>query len=218
MQVLLLSAGSGWRIKSKEPRSLLEISGKTLIRRQKEQIDKYFPENKTCLISGYKAGKVKKECKAAGVNHINNPEYATTNQLESLRIFFESNNVNQLLIIHGDLNFKINFDSYNFNESFVLYDKCNNFKNTEVGINIVNGVVNNLSYGLDTKWSQIFNVVGKELDLLKNICKLDKKYLLTFELINEILKSGGCFNAYPHDGFIYEIDTLEEINNADFNC
>lgn len=221
LNFLLLSAGLGWRIKSKEPRSLLKIDGTTLLKRQTDSIRKYFPGEDSAsisIVSGFKPGRVKKESKSLGLKHFNNNRYRDTNQIESLRIFLNNSNVDNLFIIHGDLDFRIKFDAYEYDKSFTLYDDKNNFKQDEVGINIIDGSVNNLSYGLYTKWSQMFFVTGLELRLLKNICSSDNTYYLTFEILNKIIDLGGNFSAYEQSGNIYELDTIEEINNANFNC
>ena len=221
LNFLLLSAGLGWRIKSKEPRSMLDIAGKSLLKRQSDNIRKCFPvENPTSIsiVSGFKPGRVRKESKSLGVKHFNNNKYKDTNQIESIRIFLNNSNVDNLFIIHGDLDFRIKFNEYQYDESFTLYDDRNNFKQDEVGINIVDGFVNNLSYGLNTKWSQMFFLTGLELKLLKNICNTDNTYYLTFEILNKIIDLGGNFKAYRQNDNIYELDTIEEINNANFNC
>lgn len=217
MNFLILSSGLGWRIKSYEPRCMISVSGKSLLQRQVDQIRQV--ENSQCYLSyGYKPSIVKKFATSLGVTPINNKEYANTNQIESIRLFLSKVNTSGVFILHGDLVFSTDLKSFDYSSSFVLYNSECCFKNSEVGININDGYVHNLSYGLDTKWSQMFYVTGKELDILKNLCMKDNKYFLTFEVINYIIQNGGIFKAVPFIGKIYELDTVEEIKNADFNC
>lgn len=213
---LILSGGLGWRIKSYEPRAMLDISGKTLLQRQVEQLKKV--NDNIYLISGYKPAKIKKLAYSLQVNNINNKNHASTNQIEGIRLFLNKFNCDNVFMMHGDLLFNSDLKSLDYSSSFILYDRNNNFKQNEVGININNGYVNNLSYGLDTKWSQMCFITGKELELLKKLCLTDNKYYLTFEVLNYIINNDGKFKAIPFDGKIYELDTVEEIKNADFNC
>lgn len=213
---LILAGGLGWRIKSYEPRSILNISGKSLIQRQVEQIKKL--NDSICLISGYKPAKIKRAISSLGIDNINNKNHASTNQIEGIRLFIEKYNPSNVFLMHGDLLFDTNFNLLDYSSSFLLYDKNNSFKQGEVGLNINDGYVNNLSYGLDTKWSQMCYLTGKELDLVKELCRTDNGYYLTFEVINYVINNGGKIRAVPFYGKIYELDTVEEIKNADFNC
>jgi CTP:phosphocholine cytidylyltransferase-like protein len=213
---LSLAANVGKRIKSKEPRAALSVRGIPLVLRQYNTIKKDTDGNfKLSVAAGYKHNKIKKIIKNTEIDLYVNPNYASTNQAESIRIYLENNEANNVMIIHGDLLFST--IRYNYSESFVVYDTDNNFRDDEVGLNIQNGYINNMSYGLDTKWSQMFYVAGKELEILKNLCSDTnfKKYLLTFEVINSIISRGGKFKAVPQEGAIFEIDTINDINNLE---
>ena len=64
-------------------------------------------------------------------------------------------------------------------------------------------------------------LTGKELKLLKTIFfkqeKIDKKKL-SFEIINQIIESGGEFKHYENDKTnIVEIDCIKDIKNENLN-
>jgi choline kinase len=215
---LSLAASIGKRIKSKEPRAALSIRGVPVVLRQYHTIRNSFEKNEDFtfnIVTGYKPNKIKRITKNEKINVYVNENHATTNQAESIRIYLKDNKVDNLFIFHGDLLFS-HLPILN-NKSVCFYDSSYDFKQDEVGINIQNGCVNNLSYGLERKWSQMFYLKGKELDLLYSICESPsfKSYSMTFELINQIIALGGKFEAVPHIGIINEIDSLEDINNLE---
>jgi choline kinase len=216
---LSLAASIGKRIKSKEPRAALSIRGVPVVLRQYFTIRNNFIKDEDftfTVIAGYKPGKIKRVIKGyEGIKILINENHASTNQAESIRIYLKDNKVDNLIIFHGDLLF---IDApMPKEESTCFYDGSYDFRQDEVGVNIQDGYVNNLSYGLETKWSQMLYLTGKELDLLYSICEAPnfKSYFMTFELINQIIALGGKFKAVPHIGTINEIDSLEDINNLE---
>ena len=103
----------------------------------------------------------------------------------------------------------------------MVLDANNDIDEKEVGVTTSQKHVSILSYGLSKKWCQICYVTGKELKILKTIFskfKNQDKKMLSFELINKIIESGGSFNFYEKKGSrVVEIDCIKDLNNENFN-
>jgi len=86
----------------------------------------------------------------------------------------------------------------------------------EVGCIIQDGYVENISYDLENKWSQIVYLTGKELDLFKCFCwnsNNEKKF--GYEGLNEVIQQGGKFKAiYPRNSKVIDIDKSSDIIKA----
>jgi hypothetical protein len=68
--------------------------------------------------------------------------------------------------------------------------------NTKYGCNVSQGRLQIMLPGVEKKWSSFASFVGKELDLLKVVCKdINKCKLLYCEVINEIINKGGFFKV-----------------------
>jgi hypothetical protein len=94
-------------------------------------------------------------------------------------------------------------------------------KKNEVGLTEVDETVSVLSYGLEKKWCQIAFFTGKELDLLRSLFNRfseTNKKMLSFELINLIISSGGKFKCIePKSMKILEIDSIKDAQDENIN-
>lgn len=220
INVVILSAGVGWRMKSKEPRSTLVVNEESILEKIYKQFKKLEDVNiipSFYVISGYKHNKIVKTCKNIPITVINNPNYIT-GQITSINTAIENIlDLESTVFIHGDLILDFDPCLYNFKESFILYDKNGKLKSKEVGVNFTEGKVNVLQYGLDVKWCQIVNISKKEMDILKKMTNIHQD-TFTFEIINKIINNGGSFNAHEFVGNISEIDRIKDLKNANFNC
>ena len=88
----------------------------------------------------------------------------------------------------------------------------------EVGCVIDNQTqqLSNLMYDLPHKWGQIAVFMGKELELLKQLCWDEKNYTkFGFEIINQILYKGGHFKCIQNPNIkIVDIDNSKDIQKA----
>ena len=217
----ILSAGIGARIKTYEPRSLLKIKNKTLIDHQVDAIKSKFKDKEIIGVFGPHIARVAKNVRGK-IRIVENQKYETTNNSESLRLALNNSIKNSLMFFHGDM--LINetfFNSLNFNKSFVVYEDRGMMDEKEIGLTIMKNKATILSYGLEKKWCQAAFFKGKELKILRNIFSTfsnqDKK-MLTFEIINRIIDSGGSFQAQRLEkSKIIEIDCIRDIKNENIN-
>ena len=219
--VIILSAGVGSRIKSNEPRSLIKIGGKTLIEHQINFVENNIEDAETIGVFGYSADKIIKKI-AGKIRIVENQIFDKTNNSESLRLAVNNTNKKNILFFHGDLYFNHEIlDDANFKKSFIIVDNKGMMKNKEIGVTMSKNKATILSYGLSTKWCQIAFMTGKELKILRSILnklKGSRKKLLSFEIINLIISSGGNFECHePNNMSIIEIDSIKDIKNENFN-
>ena len=221
ISVVILSAGVGTRIKSAEPRSLLKLGKKTLLEHQIEAIKRTFKECEIIGVFGTGIDKIIKKSNK-NIRIVENQLFQETNNSESLRLGINNTYKDNVLFIHGDIYFtdKI-FNSANFKKSFIVTDINHDISEKEVGVTIEKNKATILSYGLKKKWCQICFLTGKELKLMKNILlkmnKRDKK-MLSFELINKIIESGGSFEIHEEkNAHVVEIDCIKDTKNENIN-
>jgi choline kinase len=100
MRAIILAAGSGTRMGGygeSKPKGMLSFGGKTLIERQLERM-RSIGLNDIAIITGYKAEMIDYE----GVTYLHNPDYASTNMVETLMCAKELFNT-EILISYADI-------------------------------------------------------------------------------------------------------------------
>ena len=220
-QTIILTAGMSSRMKTYEPRSLLKIKDDTtLIEHQIKLVQQAFGSNIDVVI-GFKGQKIQKKLSNSKINLIENDDFESSNTGYGLEIAL-NDNIESLLIFHGDLLFNKEIFNVNKNKSFLIIDTKNQIKDKEVGLIINNGIAANLSYGLKTKWCQIAYFTDLELSILKEIKNQNISNLFLFEVINKIIDMGGMFECYePKNMKIIEIDCVKDFKNdkvKNINC
>jgi|TARA_R110000796_G_scaffold59040_4_gene136082 NDP-sugar pyrophosphorylase family protein len=213
--IAILSAGSGSRIKSHEPRSLIKIGNKTLIEHQLSTIRDCFESPDIIAVVGCKAEKIIKKMRG-DVRIVENQIHDATNTSESIRLAFNNGLKKNFLFMHGDLYFNTStLKNVDYSKSFVIIDNKDMILNKEVGLTVFDDTATIFSYGLSTKWCQIAYVTGKEMKILKNIFnKFDHthKKMLSFEILNKMISMGAKFKCYePADMSILEIDRIKDL-------
>jgi len=217
LQVIILAAGVGTRTKSYEPRCLLKYSGKSIIEHQIQAVNDKFTASEITIVCGFDYTKIVKRIgKQASI--VENQLYETTSNGESLKLGVNNSMIDDILFMHGDLVITpAIFEKINFDKSFLLVDSSNKFDEKEVGVTVVDGKATILSYSLPTKWCQIAFLAPEETAVLRKLIlrnDFNPKILLTFEMINKIIESGGSFKCFEvGNSFIKEIDSLKDINN-----
>lgn len=220
-QTIILTAGMSSRMKTYEPRSLLKIKDDTtLIEHQIKLVQQNFGPNIDVVI-GFKGQKIQKKLSNHKINLIENNNFDVSNTGHAVEIALEDN-LESLLIFHGDLLFNKEIFNVKKNKSFLIVDTKNQIKDKEVGLIINDGIAANLSYGLKTKWCQIAFFTGQELSMLKQIKDKNISNLFLFEIINKIIDMGGTFECYePKNMKIIEIDCVKDFKNEkvkNINC
>ena len=213
--IAILSAGTGNRIRSYEPRSLLKIGSKCLVEHQIQTIEQCFENPEIINVVGCHAKKVIKKIRGR-LRIVENQLHETSNSSESLRLAFNNTTKESMLFMHGDLYFNENtLRDLDYSKSFVVVDTKQQIKDNEVGVTIQDKKATTMSYGLPVKWAQIAFIKGREYKILKNIFskyeEQDKKRL-SFEIINMIINTGGKFLCHePEKMSILEIDRIKDI-------
>jgi len=211
---VILSAGVGYRMKSYGPKCLLKTdSGKTILEQQIAAINFCLPKSDIIVVLGFECDKAMKVLDNKS-RVVENQCYEETNTAESLRLALNNGVRDSVLIMHGDLSFNKETLLYcDFRKSFAIIDSQDQFKSGEVGVTINNKKATRFGYGLETKWAQIAFFRGRELSLLKNICRnRERQKMYTFEILNEILDSGGDIATIePENMVIRDIDSSRDL-------
>lgn len=220
-QTIILTAGMSSRMKTYEPRSLLKIKDDiTLIEHQIKLVQQSFGP-KIDVVIGFKGQKIQKKLSNHKINLIENNNFDISNTGHAVEMALEDN-LESLLIFHGDLLFNKEIFNVKKNKSFLIIDTKNQIKDKEVGLIINDGIAANLSYGLKTKWCQIAFFTGPELSMLKQIKDKNISNLFLFEIINKVIDMGGIFECYePKNMKIIEIDCVKDFKNEkvkNINC
>lgn len=214
ISVAILAAGTGSKIKSYEPRSLLKIQDKNLIYHQIDAIKNTFNKVEIITVVGCHANKVIKKIRNKS-RIVENQLHDKSNSSESLRLAFNNSLYENFMFIHGDILFNKNCLKVDYTKSFVIVDSGKMIKDQEIGITSVNDQLTIMSYGLPKKWTQMAFFTGKEYQILKNIFNKfenKEKKKLSFEIINEVIEQGGVFECYePKNMKIKEIDRIKDI-------
>jgi choline kinase len=214
LSVIIPAAGTGHRMKSYGPKCLLPISPtETILYKIITNVRSIYPNSEITVVVGFEADRVIKVL-PDDIRIIENQFYQETNVVESLRLALNSIVNKNVLVVYGDLIFNTNaIDGLTNEKSCIVVDSKHNFKNEEVGVTVVDDMVTNFAYGLDTKWGQIIYLENEALLLFKTLCanrKRNKMY--PFELFNMIMNEGINIRAIEPKGMeIQEVDSLKDI-------
>lgn len=165
---ILLSAGIGRTMKTLGSRSLLNVDGNIVLEHQVKTIRSAFPRADILVVAGHQYKKVldfslKREL---DIRLIENREYETSSQCDSLIIGMNASRADSIYIIHGDVIF--NKESLiGPTTSHVVLDKHITNKKS-VGLCHQDGVLKNMAFGLDEKWGQILMIDREHFSLGKS--------------------------------------------------
>jgi choline kinase len=192
---IILAAGIGRNMKGVGCRSLIPITTQSnLIDEQIRSILKNDKNADIIVVAGFESQKLINYIlnKTYDIRVVLNSNYATTSQVESLKLGINSCRRSSITIIHGDILFNENsIDFPDKKKSWItISDKS---KSSAVGTVIVNGIVKNMSYGLENKWGQIAHFPKSKFDEIKSLANSIKTNRLTYEFINKL-----DFEIYPH--------------------
>lgn len=216
--VIIPAAGMGRRMKSYGPKPLIEIGNSTIIKNQINLLQTYFTSTTIVLVCGFKAMRLMNETPSY-ILKVENELYADTNVARSiglgLRVVATASKV---IVVYGDLVFNSDtLKNIDLAESSIIVADLA-MGEDEVGcvIDTETQQLTNLMYDLPHKWGQIAVFVGKELDLLKQLCWDEKSYTkFGFEIINQIIYKGGQFKCIQDPNIkIIDIDSSKDIQVA----
>lgn len=218
LTVLIPTAGSGRRMKSYGPKALIELRHETVIGRQLSILKEFFPAADFVVVLGFEADKVYRAL-PSWVRVVESELHEETNVARSIDIGLRAcGSTEKVLLVYGDLVFSANsFAGLPLNQSSIFVDpKGIQMGADEVGLNVVDGRVTRLDYGLEDKWAQIALCAGQELELLRRIAsERDRRRCFGFELLNAVIDKGGSFRALAPEGMrLAEIDSSKDIERA----
>lgn len=212
--IIIPCAGVGIRAQSKNPKNLLNIHDTSIINRQLYFLNK-LGNVEIILVGGFGYENLLNNINTNNIKTIYNPNYITTNVVNSISIGLKHTTTDKVIIVYGDLIFNHRifpapFDTYS---TAVI---CNTMKKEEVGCLMNNNVVDYLFYDFVDKWAQIIYLTGDELKMftkLSNIESNNNKF--GFEIINQIIELGGRIKVYkPYKGIVVDIDTQKDLKIA----
>lgn len=212
--VILLCAGIEDRAKTQGSPALFDIDNSLLLDYQIDVLRKIFAKCRILPVVGFESEKVLASTHNE-VEVVENQIYEETGTSESLRLALSATTSDNVLIIHGNTLFNQDvFVDVNFTHPFVLYSKKESDK---VGVTENDGKLENMSYGLDKKWSNIFFSNKETTKKLKRKL-IPNKYTnrLMHEEINDLLETNRIY-AFEEFSETLEINNYKvqknEINN-----
>lgn len=218
LSVIITGSTKPHRMSSFGAKPLLTINNMSLIDYMLPVISGTFPNAEIVLTIGYEADKIIKKM-SSKIKLVENQLYETTNIVEEVRLALNVITNNKIIIIDGDLLFdKTLFNKIKFDHSFIIIDN-EQLSQDEVGVIITNNIVENFSFGLPTKWSNIVYLLDKEISLLRNVVN-DRKNsnLYLFEAINKIISNGAKIHPFTiENSKIRKINSTKELRNENIN-
>lgn len=216
--VILLAAGNYKYFKRSV--STIELpNGEIVLERQLKAIKKYLPNADITVVLGhdlkYSLSKISE--KIQNIRIVINEKFAETNNTKSLYLSILAGQKENLLVINGDILFDYTYikDCVG-KQSTVVIDKTGQITPDEPGTIISNGVVENISHGLDDIWSQIVFLRNEEKQKCKRLISIEKnwnKYL--YEILNLVIDDGGIFvPKYKDVGYIKELDNFKDLEKV----
>jgi NDP-sugar pyrophosphorylase family protein len=217
MSIIITGAMKPHRMSSFGAKPLLAINNMCLIDHVLPVITSTFPNSEIILTIGYEADKLIKKM-STKIKLVENQLFETTNIVEEIRLGLNAVTNKRVLIVDGDILFdKAIFNKLKFDHSFILLD--DQLSDDEVGVIVSEGLVENFSFGLPTKWANIAYLVDTELELLRSIsADRNNSNLYLFEALNMIInRNGKIYPAPIQNTKIKKINSTKELRNENSN-
>jgi choline kinase len=219
--VVLLSENHGHRMKSYGPISLLKIGGKSLVEKQIESVNTILPNSEIVLCCGYEAFKTvafvksKFATRNPKVRVVENQLHYNTNCCESARLCLSNTMNDKILFISGGVLLKPeHLAVIDFKKTSIVTQDSNNNSNLEVGVIENDSILENMSFGIKTKyWSEIFYLTGVSQinEFYSLISGADYKNKFLFEAINEFARKFPVSVAKATNSTLIKIDNIKTI-------
>ena len=217
--VIIPAAGLGHRAKGMGAKPLIKIRNQTsIITNQLKHIRTYLNSDDINVVYGFQQEKMEAQLGNSGVKLIYNNRFETTNVVYSIHLGLQNVKHKNVVIIYGDLVFntytlRVPFGS----QSAIIYDSGGFMSNGEVGCIIADRKLENMMYDLPQKWAQIVYITGRELDMFKYFCGIEKCWqYFGFEIINAALNNNGVFLAYsPKRMRARDIDVTKDLEDIE---
>lgn len=209
---IILSAGTGRRTKNYGNKSLMPYGNKRIIDHQVETIRSAYGANTDIvLVTGYMSDKVIRDVQ--GLRLVENPFFDSTHIVESMRKGINACLESNLFFIHGDLIFSQSFIKPPSQDNIcVPIDKNSRLDKTTVGVITNINSVQNFSYGLPDKWSQIAFFPKSVFNHIKSKLNNTDNNMSSFEFMNELIKTNLQISYYESPkGKIKEVHSMKDV-------
>lgn len=214
IDVIILSARMGNRMKSYGPRALMKLNKhETVLDRQIHVVKTVYNNCNISVSVGFEADKIIKKY-STKVSLIEHQLHDVNNEAEEAKIAINTTTSNNVLLIGGNVLFNLSvLHSIELNESGIVLDTKGQMGEKEASVSHMDGSVLNISYGFEDNWSNIVYLTGNELRIFREIIQAEnyKKYFL-FEIVNEIINNNGKIRAYQNqNNQLANIDSYAEF-------
>ncbi len=216
LSVVIPAAGMGHRMKSYGPKALIDVGKNlTLIERQIKIIWKLYPGSDIFITVGFDAGKITERLKKYPVRFIHNPLHDKTNVLYSIGLAMQACVTSSVMIVYGDLIFndKALKNLVDGKTSKIVVEDSGMMDKREVGVICEKGLVQNLSFGLNTKWCQIAYLSNSEMEMMKEMSiKTENSQWLGYEALNHMIDNGARLEAVkPKSIRVIDLDFVKDL-------
>jgi len=209
---IILSAGTGRRTKNYGNKSLMPYGNKRIIDHQVETIRLAYGANTDIvLVTGYMSDKVIRDVQ--GLRLVENPFFDSTHIVESMRKGINACLESNVFFIHGDLIFSQSFIKPPSQDNIcVPIDRNSRLDKTTVGVITNINSVQNFSYGLPDKWSQIAFFPKSVFNHIKSKLNNADNNMSSFEFMNELIKTNLQISYYESPkGKIKEVHSIKDV-------
>ena len=209
---IILSAGTGRRTKNYGNKSLMPYGNKRIIDHQVETIRSAYGANTDIvLVTGYMSDKVIRDVQ--GLRLVENPFFDSTHIVESMRKGINACLESNVFFIHGDLIFSQSFIKPPSQDNIcVPIDRNSRLDKTTVGVITNINSVQNFSYGLPDKWSQIAFFPKSVFNHIKSKLNDADNNMSSFEFMNELIKTNLQISYYESPkGKIKEVHSIKDV-------
>jgi choline kinase len=220
LAIIILSAGTGRKMKSRGAKALLPVGRTTLLENQLQTLWKVYAKSEIFVVTGFQAPKIRSICRGTYPTRlIYNSMYNNSNVMYGIALALESVLAKSVLILHGDIRFNTAAITDMVGESSKVYvlPESNKNINEDVGVVVQDNCVTNMSYGLPRVWGQMAYFTGKELSLFEKIAfnhEASSNWFF-YEGINQVINNGGNFVAHsPANGQLLEINTVQDLRTV----
>lgn len=219
LDIVIPAAGSGHRMRSFGPKALIKVDGEPLVLRQIRLLRQCYPGSRVVVVAGFEADRVRRAlARAANCEVVVNDDYEETNVAHSLGLALSRLEQDRpALVVYGDLVFErrslAGMDPSR--SAAAVDDDPEGRRGAEVGVNVVDGMVEHFAYGIRPKWAHVVLLAPpeKKLFLLAARSGFRRRHLGS-EILNEVLDAGGAFRAFRVRGLLVEVDSSKDISRA----
>lgn len=211
IDVVILAAGAGRRMKSFGSKSLLPVKDTTLINHQITTIKNSIPNADIVVVLGYEIDKIYKYLPTF-VRVVENDKYETTTSTRSAFIGVRACSNNNVLVINGDIYFNEKIFEICTNESSVLIDKANMISPNKLGVVVDGGYVSCFNFDINIKWGQAFSLYNKDIEAFQKICIDTKQEVIISEILETMVNKNIPIKTIEPKGIqLVEIDSYKDL-------